>query len=183
MLPLKWSLFYCMTKSEWQDFRDRVKSLNPAWQRCSCPKKCRANVCDEVWDYDRRRHTKIFRHAHFICQGCHWLKSPAFRIKTWLGEIRGEGPAPGKIPHIIRCLGWTPEQVKELARSDLQRFFFDEEEKRVAVSSDLSKDIAVVRAWDIDLTRLGDYGYSREFILSLEMRMQLDALMRVDGVG
>ena len=106
ILPSEWSLFYIMMGKEWQEFRQRVKSFNPEWEQClSCPGRCRADSCDEVWEYNNG--VKHLVTARFICRGCHWLKTPNWRMETWEKIKRGIMPPATKPPHIISCLGFT----------------------------------------------------------------------------
>jgi hypothetical protein len=121
VLPLRWSLSYALTEKQWKEMRQRFQSYFPDWMRCKqCPKGCLAKSLDEQWKYDHATFTKILIGAEFICGGCHWLKTPPFRIKTWLEQQRRLVPPMTKPPHIIDCLGWTQEKLDELRHQDLE---------------------------------------------------------------
>ncbi len=122
LLPLKWSLHYTMSSRDWKVFRRKVQTVNSDWDKCSCPKRCTANNLDEIWKYDHINHTKIFVRVEFICPGCHWLKSVPWRTETWLQIETGEISAPKHTPHIIGCLGWSPERVEKERQRDLKRY-------------------------------------------------------------
>src|SRR5262249_40317983 len=119
-LPRRWSLYYALTQKQWKAIRERYKEHHPNWQRCSCPKGCKADALDEEWRYDRATYTKVFTGGTFLCKGCHWLKSLPHRIDTWLQQQRGLLPAAAKPPHIIDCLGWTQAEVDALRDHDLR---------------------------------------------------------------
>jgi len=163
-----------MTDKEWQDFRGRVKDLNPNWEKCSCPRRCKANALDENWLYDEDNHVKRFVMAKFICQGCHWLKSPPFRIRTWLEGMSGKLPPLERTPHIIACLGWTESRVEKLREKDLQQHF-QETEEISKIQKEVELGVAEVLYWKIDLSALKQYGYSRREITWLESRMRRQA--------
>lgn len=178
LLPLEWSLYYIMTKKEWQDFRNRVKRANTKWYRCSCPKHCRATILDEQWKYIERKHIKKFIKAKFICSGCHWLKSPNWRMETWLKQEMGELPPKNKIPHIIDCLGWTEKEVEDLREKDLQRYF-EEIEKQEQINQEVKKGMAQVKYWSIDLKALKRYGYSKQEITAFEKKFIKDVQEKI----
>jgi hypothetical protein len=188
-LPLRWSLSYALTDKQWRGLRDRHKKLHPDWEHCDCPKRCKSHSLDEHWDYDHATHTKAFSGAKYICQGCHWLKSPGFRLSTWLSR-----PAlSGKAPHIIACLGWTQERVDALRVHDLkdrerQATLIARQQREVGegraaivatplerVQPDererLTRVQIVIVPWNVDLSRLSVYGYTREEIGVFEERM------------
>src|SRR3989442_9029552 len=141
-----------MTKSEWEDFRNRVKAINPNWQICSCPQGCQADSCDEKWKYDRRKHVKRFKEAQFICRGCHWLKTPPLRVETWLKQESEDWSPPINTPHIIRCWGWTEEQVQKLRAKDLEERSLQNEQIAI-VEEDVKKGEARIAYWGIDLSK------------------------------
>lgn len=159
-----------MTKREWQDFRNRVKKLNPRWYKCSCPKGCKADSLDERWHYDYKNHIKRFAKAEFICRGCHWLKTPSWRIQTWLDIEAGRLLPPKKPPHIIRCLGWTEAQVERLRKKDLEEYQC-ETEAQEEILREYSKGRVEIRFWKVDLTAMKRYGYSEDEIAVYEERM------------
>ena len=66
VLPRMWSLHYALTDKQWRELRQREKHLDPNWERCCCPKQCKADSLDEKWTYDRPTHTKVFLDAAFI---------------------------------------------------------------------------------------------------------------------
>jgi hypothetical protein len=119
VLPLRWSLHFALTESKWKKFRERHKKLHAEWEQCSCPKRCKADTLDEEWDYNRHTHTKSFVQAKFICRGCHWLKTPPLRIRTWLDLQSGALLKSTKTPHIVYCLGWPHARVDALREHDL----------------------------------------------------------------
>jgi hypothetical protein len=206
VLPLRWSLFFALSKKQWADLRERHKKLFPDWERCSCPKRCKANTLDENWRYDQPRHTKVFVGTDFICPGCHWLKSPAARIKTWLKQQDSSSLASSKAPHIIDCLGWTQDRVEALRKSDLR-----EREQDVTQLARLDRQVQegqaarvpapverlspqelatlvtpgqlVIVPWQIDLSALAAYGYAPEEIAAFEQRMYQLAAERMAGRG
>ena|SRR2546426_1668190 len=177
LLPLQWSLYFVMTKGEWEDFRNRVKAINPNWQICSCPQGCRADSCDERWEYDQRRHIKRFIEAQFICRGCHWLKTPPVRVQTWLKQESEDRPQPINTPHIIRCLGWTEEQVQKLREMDLEEWSLQNEQME-ELEEDVRKGKSRTAYWGIELSKLKRYRYSAGEIASLETRMVIRAQAR-----
>jgi hypothetical protein len=205
VLPRRWSLFYCLTKTQWQKLRDRHKKLHPDWERCSCPKGCKADSLDEQWHYEKGAHTKVFLGASFICKGCHWLKSLPHRIETWLKHQAGRLPELSKPPHVIDCLGWTQERVDELRQRDLrqhqqessrlERVVQEAREGKVALVpspierlapaqiSELVKpgQVAVV-PWRLDLFALSRYGYSLAEIEAFERRMYDVAAERMGSI-
>ena len=119
LLPLRWSLYYALAKSEWAELRQRHREQHPTQEQCSCPNGCRTNTLDELWTYDSPSATKRFLVVQCLCTGCHWLKSPTWRLETWIKEQQGLLPPLTKPPHIIDCLGWTPRMVAELRAQDL----------------------------------------------------------------
>src|SRR5262249_33288868 len=121
LLPLQWSLHYALSWKEWRTLWERHKKLYPAWERCSCPKGCKANTFDEDWKYDHERHTKIFLGGKFICPGCHWLKSPTWRIRSWLQQENILVLQSAKSTHAIDCLGMTQQQLDDLRKADLRK--------------------------------------------------------------
>jgi hypothetical protein len=206
VLPLRWSLSYALTKAQWRGvngIRERHKKLIPDWDKCgNCPMRCKANDLDEQWKYDHARHTKIFIGAAFICHGCHWLKSPGFRIQTWMKPM----PPTRDPPHIITCLGWPQERVDKLRQRDLREF----RENNVAVlqtrqqiqqgkaialpspvermpSAELNKLVRpgqiVVVPWRVDLSHLSIYGYSVEEIQTFEQQMYDFAAKRMQSLN
>jgi hypothetical protein len=204
VLPLRWSFYYALTEKQWHDLRERHKKLYPQWDRCECPKRCQANTLDERWRYDDATHTKSFLGATFICAGCHWLKTPPWRIQTWLKQQNGRLPLTSKPPHILDCLGWTPQQVDALRDRDLK-----EHQAEIALQARLDQLVqqgkaAIVPApperlspqdlerfvkpgqimvvpWRIDLTALTRYGYSQSEIDKFEQRMYALAARRMAG--
>lgn len=171
LLPLKWSLHFVMTKSEWKGFRNRVKTVNPDWEKCpTCPRQCKATSLDEDWEYDRKHHVKQFVSAKFICSGCHWFKTLPWRIETWLKVERGEMPPATKAPHIITCLGWTSERVAELHRKDLARHRQEAQRLR-KIQAEVLAGEAEIRYWKVALSALNQYGYSPQEIAEFEKRM------------
>ncbi len=159
LLPLEWSLHYVMSDGEWRDFRIRVKEVIPNWETCNCPNGCQANTLDEIWDYDKRKHVKRFVKAQFICPGCHWLKSPGWRVQTWLKDESGFWTPPERTPHIFDCLGWTKRRVRQMRRADLEMYYEqlmlqDKREKEVKTGE------ATEVSWTADLSGLKKYGYS-----------------------
>ncbi len=130
VLPLRWSLSYALTKKQWADVRQRHKDMHPDGELCSCPKRCKASSLDEHWDYDESSHTKTFIGAKFICPGCHWLKSPTWRILTWKQQASGQLGPLVKPAHIIECLGWTQAKVDALREHDISRFRAESEALR-----------------------------------------------------
>jgi hypothetical protein len=205
VLPKSWSLFYCMTKTQWQKLRDRHKNLHPNWQRCLCPKGCKADSLDEQWNYDRATHTKVFLGASFICKGCHWLKSLPHRIETWLKQQAGRLPELSKPPHVIDCLGWSQEQVDVLRQRDLrlhqqesgrlERVVQDAQQGTAAlvptpierlspeqVSAVIKPGQVAVVPWRVDLSALCGYGYLPTEIEAFERRMYDVAAKRMESI-
>ncbi|HVS34217.1 MAG TPA: hypothetical protein VMS17_01470 [Gemmataceae bacterium] len=205
VLPKRWSLFYCLTKTQWQKLRDRHKNLYPDWERCSCPKGCKADSLDERWNYDKVTHTKVFVGASFICKGCHWLKSLPHRIETWLKQQTGRLPEQSKPPHIIDCLGWSQEQVDVLRQRDLrlhqvessrlQRVVQQAQQGKATVvpspverlspaevSSFIRPGQVAVVPWRLDLSALSRYGYSPAEIEAFERRMYDVAAERMASI-
>lgn len=194
VLPLRWSLYYALTDSQWRRFRQRHKQLHPAWEKCACPKKCTADTLDEMWEYDQGTHTKIFVGAQFICRGCHWLKTPPLRMKTWLEQQQGSLPALTKRPHIVDCLGWSDDRVDALRTHDLQ-----EHRQQMAQLLRLEQNVKAGQAafvpapleqmvpgalaqfarpgqtlivpWRVDLSALTRYGYVADQIAAFEKAM------------
>ncbi|MER3417201.1 MAG: hypothetical protein C4297_13470 [Gemmataceae bacterium] len=204
VLPLRWSLHYALTKKQWQELRQRHKELFPDCDRCSCPKRCKANTLDEKWRYDESTHTKILLGMEFICPGCHWLKTPPWRIETWLELQNGLLPKRSEPPHIIYCLGWTQEQVDALRQSDLERHRAETlllsclnqqvQQGRAAIvpapperlsQLELEKFVrpgqVMVVPWRVDLSVLQTYGYSQREIVVFEERMYKLAAKRMSG--
>ena len=159
LLPLEWSLFYVMPSGEWRDFRERVKEASLNWEQCSCPNKCQANTLDELWEYDKRKHVKRFVRGQFICRGCHWLKSPTWRLETWKKDELGLLDTPIKNPHVFECLGKTMQQVRALRESD-RAMHQKEKELRQRIERDLRTGEARIAYWTVDLSALKQYGYS-----------------------
>jgi hypothetical protein len=209
VLPLNWSLCYALTKRQWRGLRERYKKLFSDWERCkSCPGRCKARTLDEEWEYDHASHTKIFTGAAFICNGCHWLKSPAARLKTW-----SMPPPPlSKPSHLIECLGWTQAMVDARREYDLGR----ERAHRVAlarlaqgvrkgefaimhtpidgpttteIEAQLRPGQRAVMPWRINLLQLSTYGYTSDEIRAFESRMydvateRLQALHRFENAS
>jgi hypothetical protein len=205
VLPRKWSLYYSLTQTQWRKLRDRHKSLDPNWERCSCPKGCKADSLDENWNYDRTTHTKVFVGAAFICKGCHWLKSLPHRIDTWVRQQAGLLPETSKPPHIIDCLGWSQAQVDALRERDLRLHRAEsgkleqvvqevQQGKAAIMPSPIERlspqqvsefikpgQVAVV-PWRVDLSALSRYGYLPSEISVFEQRMYAVAAERMDSV-
>lgn len=202
VLPLMWSLSYALTKKQWSGVRERHKKLFPEWEKCDCPKRCKANSLDEHWDYDHTKHIKTFLGAKFICPGCHWLKSPGARILTWKKPM----PPMTKPPHIIDCLGWTQARIDKLRADDLgenQRRQVSiaklgqqvQQGKAVAMATPvehlsttelekfLSSEQSMIAPWSVDLSRLSMYGYSIDEIQVFEKRMYDVAAKRMKTLG
>ena len=202
VLPLLWSLHYALTEKQWRGVRDRHKRLFSNWAECECPKRCKANTLDELWEYDHTRHIKTFMGAKFICAGCHWLKSPGARIKTWTRP----NPPMTKPPHIIDCLGWTQERVDNLRAHDLR----EDHSRQVGISklsqqvqqgqattmptpvehlstAELEKFLAseqsMIAPWRVDLSRLSVYEYTTDEIQVFEKRMYDLAAKRMKTLG
>jgi hypothetical protein len=164
--------------------------------------RCNADNLDEQWSYDHERYIKTLIGLAFICRGCHWLKSPGFRIRTWLGLT----PPTRSRPHIETCLGWPPERVERLRQHDLNGLLANrhavqstrqEIQRGTAValpspierlpSADLERMARpgqiVVVPWRVDLTYLAVYGYSTEEIKQFEQRMYVIAANRMDSLN
>jgi hypothetical protein len=171
LLPLRWSLHYIMAPKEWQDFRNRVKKLDPNWDKCSCPKRCKANSLDEWWEYDNSRHIKRFVKAKFICSGCHWLKTIPWRIETWLRVAAGKLLPPSKPPHIIDCLGWTEAQVEKLREKDMKQHLRESQEMD-KIQKEVEAGEAEILTWIVDLSDMKQYGYSEQEIATYEDGMK-----------
>jgi hypothetical protein len=170
LLPLQWSLHYVMTDGEWRNFRNRVKKINPDWDKCTCPNQCKANTLDEEWEYDKENHIKRFVKAEFICGGCHWRKSPGFRLNSYRRAELGKGPPATKIPHAIFCLGMTQEELDELREKDLAKEQREMEElERIEKEAELG--LIEIRYWTADLSAMSQYGYSPQEIAEFEKRM------------
>jgi hypothetical protein len=205
VLPRKWSLYYCLTQTQWRKLRVRHKNLDPNWERCSCPKSCKADSLDENWNYDRAIHTKVFLGAAFICKGCHWLKSLPHRIDTWLRQQAGRLPEISKPPHIIDCLGWSQEEVDALREQDLrlhraqsgklEKVVQEIQQGKAAVipspierlspqqvSGLIKPDQVAVVPWRVDLSALSRYGYSPSEITAFEQRMYEVAAERMGSI-
>ncbi len=202
VLPLLWSLYFALTEKQWRGVRERHKQLFPDWQKCDCPKSCKANTLDEHWKYDHTRHIKTFIGAKFICPGCHWLKSPGARIQTW---TQPQQPMT-KPPHIIDCLGWTQDRIDKLRAHDLR-----ENQTRQASMSKLGQQVqqgkavamptpvehlsttelekflsseqTMIAPWRVDLSRLSMYGYTTDEIQVFEKRMYDVAAKRMKMLG
>lgn len=204
VLPLLWSLHYALTKTQWAMLRDRHKERFPDWEQCSCPKRCKANALDEHWKYDEANHIKIFTGAAFICKGCHWLKSPGFRVSTWLRQVDGSLVASLDPPHIISCLGWTQQKVDalramDLSRHQMQRGHLAQLDQQVKqgqaaivpspverlTQQELARHVMpgqlMIVPWRVDLSALGAYGYDSEEIATFEQRMYRVAAQRMAG--
>jgi hypothetical protein len=202
LMPLSWSLHFMMTNKEWAGFRKRVQQRSPNWAGCTCPNKCKANTLDENWNYDRADHKKTFVEARFICPGCHWLKSPAFRVKSWTTQAADLPGVSSKPPHIIACLGWTEQQVADLREGDLRshradRVSLNRLEQQVKeghakvfpetidrlpaekIAQQVKPGQALILPWRIDLSALRSYGYSGQEIQSFEQRMYELAAQRM----
>jgi hypothetical protein len=203
VLPLNWSLYYARTKTQWRGLRERHKKLVPDWERCpSCPGGCKAKTLDEEWQYDYASHTKTFTGAAFICNGCHWLKSPAMRLKTWAMP-----PPPFTKPsHLIECLGWTQEMVDARRERDLRRETSDsaaltklsqkvQQGKATIVPAPIDRlapgeiearvqpGQLIVLPWRVDIQRLSVYGYSDDEITTFESRMYDVAAKRIQTLN
>jgi len=170
LLPLQWSLYYYMTTSEWRKFREYVKTVNPQWEKCDCPKGCKANSLDEKWQYNHENHIKRFITAKYICPGCHWLKTPPWRIDLWLRIEQGIVPDITEDGHIIRCLGWNIEKVKLLRERDMLEHRKEIEEK-TRIESEVKSGKADIAYWKIDLSLLKGYGYTDSEISEFTRRM------------
>jgi hypothetical protein len=204
VLPLRWSLHYALTDKQWRGVRDRHKERFPGSGRCSCPKGCNANTLDEQWRYEHATHTKVFLGVTFICPGCHWLKSPTWRVETWLKDAKGLLPVAKRPPHITDCLGWTQERVDALREKDLQEHQVKlrllarldqqvtqgqavilpapvERLSEEEVSRLMKPGQVAVVPWHVDLSVLVDYGYSPEEITIFEQRMCRLATQRMSG--
>jgi len=202
VLPLRWSLHFALTEKQWRGLRERYKRIYPDWEKCSCPKHCKANTLDEKWIYEYATHTKIFNGIKFICPGCHWLKSPTWRIDTWLQKLIGILPVSTKSPHIIDCLGWTQQQIDTLYKNDLREHEEDmikltRIEKRVkkkkaaiiptTIERLSSEELAVlvkpkqivISPWRVNLSALSEYRYSSDEIAVFEERMYQLAAKRM----
>jgi hypothetical protein len=202
VLPLLWSLYYAISKRQWRELRERHKRQFPDWAKCDCPKRCEADTFDEKWEYDRKCHIKAFMEARFICRGCHWLKSPGARMKTW---TKPSQPLL-KAPHIVDCLGWAPDRVDQLRARDIlenrsQQAIMSEHAKLVQTGKSIAlpapierltaEEIAsVVRPgqamlapWRVDLSRLSHYGYAPFEIEQFELRMYDLAAKRMKTLG
>jgi hypothetical protein len=206
VLPLRWSLSYALTKAQWRGptgIRERHKKMASDWDKCStCPKRCKAIDLDELWDYDHTRHTKTFIGAAFICHGCHWLKSPGFRIKTWTTPM----PPMLNPPHIISCLGWSQERVDRLRQRDLRELrennvaVFNtrqqiQQGKAIALPSPVERipspelkklvrpDQIMVVPWRVNLSGLSIYEYSADEIQKFEQRMYDFAAKRMQSLN
>jgi hypothetical protein len=202
VLPLYWSLHYALTDGQWNDLRKRHKREFPNWEKCGCPQGCRADSLDEQWEYNRQTHTKIFVGAKFICKGCHWLKSPTWRIETYMKQRSGKLPPLLEPPHIIRCLGWTQERVDALRTNDLEEHrqntdrserLHKELRKGNAVLLPTSLELLpperraelvkpgqfVIVPWRVNLAALRRYYYSRDEIAVFEERMNKLAAKRL----
>jgi hypothetical protein len=194
LLPLQWSLYYALPKKQWGLLRERHKVLHPDWERCACPKRCKASTLDECWKYDYATHTKIFLGAEFICRGCHWLKSLPWRMQMWDKQQSGMLPVSSTPHHIIDCLGWTQERVDTLREKDLKQH-----QREVVQLNHLKQQIdagkaavaqspidhlspqelealvkpgqAMIVPWKVDLSALSAYGYSSEEVVLYEQRM------------
>jgi hypothetical protein len=183
LLPLRWSLSNALSRSEWDDLRARLRKHTPEQPLCSCPKRCPTNTIDELWECDSTTATKRFRGGQWLCPGCHWLKSPAWRLETWGREQSGSLRPLSMPPHLFDCLGWTPAQVEELRSRDLanaerQNNHLKElsrGQRRGEVllvptswrrlTSEQREDLVqlerrVALLWDIDLSALKGLGYS-----------------------
>jgi hypothetical protein len=204
VLPIRWSLYFALTEKQWGDLRARHKKLDPEWEHCGCPKRCKANTFDERWSYDNATHIKTFCDAAFICGGCHWLKSATWRVETWLKQQDGLLPVMSKPPHIIDCLGWTQEQIDALRDRDLkrhqaqtaQRARLDQQVQQGKAAivpgpperlppQDLERLVKpgqiMVVPWRVDLSALVRYGYSQSEIAIFEQRMYQLAAKRMAG--
>ena len=202
VLPLLWSLSYALTKKQWNEVRERHKQLFPNWEKCDCPKGCKANTLDEHWQYDHGQHVKTFIGAKFICPGCHWLKSPGARIKTW----QRPQPTMTKPAHIVDCLGWTQDKVDELRSRDLRESqrrqvnlskLSEQVQQKAAVALPtpvehlatvelekfLASEQSMIAPWRVDLSRMSMYGYSSEEIQVFEKRMYDLAAKRMKTLG
>jgi hypothetical protein len=204
VLPLRWSLYFALTQKQWRGVRDRHKDRYHEWEQCSCPKRCKANTLDEKWRYNIATHTKIFLGSEFICPGCHWFKSPTWRIERWLKSEKGLLLVATKPPHIIDCLGWSQQRVDSLREKDLrehqvnmsQLARLEEQVKQgqaavvpapverlshEELSSLVKPGQIMIVPWRVDLSALADYGYTREEIVVFEHRMYELATKRMSG--
>ena len=180
-LPSKWSLHYIMTKREWTIFRGKAKSTDPEWNKCDCPNRCEASQLDERWDYNDRLHSKSFVEARFLCKGCHWIKTLPWRIDFWKRQQLGLVPPLAGAGHIVECLGWTQAKVDNLRNRDLERDAVEQKETR-KMYSDISSGLAIPYPWEIDLSGLEIYGYSKDDIAIYEARMRRKAEEQVQEI-
>lgn len=201
VIPLRWSLSFALTPAQWRGVRERHKKLDPSWERCDCPQGCKADQLDEEWHYDHLQHIKTFLGAQFICRGCHWRKSPGFRLRTYSRPLPSQFTKP---PHIISCLGWSQDEVDRFVQHDLwrarqQQVIISQIEQKIqhgtAVAlpspierlsaSDVERFIqpgrTVVVPWRVDLTHLGTCGYSPQEIQKFENRMYDVAAKRMQS--
>ena len=206
VLPFRWSLFYALKRSEWAELRRRHRWRFLDYKRCKCPNGCRAKQFDEHWKYDYATFTKTFQGAEYICAGCHWLKSPPFRIRTWRQQEQGTLQAPTGTPHIIGCLEWTQAEVDSLRRMDLNKYrkiqadtarMTNQLQRGEATMAPapieqmppqerdtlLASGKAVYVPWRIDLANLTIYGYSVDEIAQFEKRMSDLAAERMKDTG
>ena len=51
VLPLRWSLYYALSKDRWRRLRERVKAASPGWERCACPGICAGKVASGLRRY------------------------------------------------------------------------------------------------------------------------------------
>jgi hypothetical protein len=205
VLPLRWSLYYALTEKQWDDLRTRHRKLYPDSVHCSCPKRCETRNFDETWEYHSPTHTKIFVNAAFICVGCHWLKTPPFRLKTWRTLQTNPGQVAPKPPHIIDCLGWTQKKVNDLRDSDIKQYQ-TATSVRASITHQIQQGkVAILPAppeqlppqalqqlvkpgqlkivpWRLNLDALEIYGYSFNEILVFEDRMYKLAAKRMKAV-
>jgi hypothetical protein len=198
--PRRWSLHYALTETQWDGLRDRCKKLDPGWARCACPKRCRADTLDEQWRYDQATHTKILLGVAFICRGCHWLKTPPLRIRTWLELPEGVDPPSPKPVHVIACLGWTKQDLEALREEDLAKHQAETAQDDQLRQQVREKKAVILRApperlprggkgirrgqirvvpWRVNLSALARYGYSRGEIAVFQERMHELAARRM----
>jgi len=183
LLPLRWSLHFALSQGEWLELRERHRALHPEQTACGCPRRCRTNTLDELWEYDAQNSTKRLAGAHWLCPGCHWLKSPTWRLETWAKQRQGLLPPLRKPPHVIDCLGWSQMQVDALRQQDLEaaerqqaklhKYRTQQARGQLIVSGTPWQRLApakrralrltgktIVAPWDIDLSALTQLGYA-----------------------
>jgi hypothetical protein len=194
LMPIQWSLYYALSDAEWAELRRRHLERHPDQSACRCPKRCRTDTLDELWDYDHATATKRFAGGQWLCRGCHWLKSPTWRLQTWEQQRLGILRPPKKPPHINDCLGWTQEEVDDLKAKDLQEAERQKSKLREIHEQHFQGQLIVVphpwgrlapeqqrelrqtgktilAPWDVDLSALTHLGYAAEEIERFTCKM------------